>query len=59
MPNEWFSIMVNAGGLGAVVLVIYTNQNWMREQIKRIENNVFEAHKRIDNILSKGNHNEH
>jgi hypothetical protein len=51
MPNEWFSIVVNAGGLGAVVLVIYTNQNWMREQIKRIEENVNNAHSRIDNIL--------
>ena len=58
MPNEWFSIMVNAGGLGAVVLVIYTNQNWMRDQIKRIEDNVKDAHSRIDNILQGKHHHE-
>lgn len=57
MPPDMFSIMVNAGGLGAICLVIWTNQNWIKEQITRIEKRVddglTDAHHRIDDLMKR------
>jgi hypothetical protein len=51
-PAE-LSILVNAGGLGTVIAIILTNQNWIRKSLDEMSERVGEAHKRIDRILQK------
>ena len=54
IESEVFSILVNAGGLGAITLLVWNNQNWIKSQVERIEGGLQNAHKRIDDILQKG-----
>jgi len=59
IDSEFFSILINAGGLGAITLVIWNNQNWIKSQMERIEKRVDsglqDAHRRIDSIMKGHN----